>query len=249
MKYSLALFTLDLFNALISRPDEGHLSGRPLGSQDMSNLWTPEKVASFYNGVEIAHHNFFSEELELEDFARVIISESCQESTGNYNLNVKPVDFNDHEAYGVIQVTPGSVLVDYKRYGEPILDMDGSVFLDPASIEKIDLADPGLSIPIWAWYNKNTVLAGVSLDEWEHRVEWWVTTGGVTKDFGNCLYTWLAGPRSDRHKEPVGFSDYRYRVTDYYIAAGFGNQTRIEEIFSTPLKETMIGVKDASPPA
>lgn len=80
MGYTLALFTLDLFAALVSRPDGGILSGRPLGSNITSNLWTPDKIGSFYNGVMIAHNNFFSEEeLGLKDFAQVIISESCQE--------------------------------------------------------------------------------------------------------------------------------------------------------------------------
>jgi len=54
----------------------------PSSSSYCYKMWTPPKVDSFYNGVVIAHHNFFANELDLQDFARVIISESCQESTG-----------------------------------------------------------------------------------------------------------------------------------------------------------------------
>ena len=230
----------DLFAAMVTHYGDGPLSGRPLGNTANIHMWTPEKVQSFYNGIVVAHNNFFSRELELSDFARVIISESCQESTGNFSLNVKPINFTDYDGCGIIQVTPASVLLDYQRFGEPIPDLEGKVMLDPSTVTEIDLADPGLSIPIWAWYNKNTVLAGVSLNEWFHQKEWWVKPVNVTKDFGNCLYTWLAGPRHDRHTNDTGFLDYKNRVTDYWTVAGFGNQSHLDAIFNVSLETKML---------
>ena len=244
--YSISQFKLDLFNTMKSRPNAGLYSGRALGNSANIPLWTDDKIKSFYNGVLTAHSIFFNN-MQLIDLARLIICESCQESTGDYRLGVKPIDFEDHTSHGIIQVTPGSVLLDYYNYGKPILDVNKKMILSPSMVKSLDLSDPGVCIVIWAWYIRNGVAMGVSMNEWINREIWYITVGGVTRDYGNCLYTWLSGPNHSRdRKTDPGFDDYHFRLLDYYIASGYGDKEKYEQLLSTPFEDTIIGVYETA---
>jgi hypothetical protein len=244
--YSKQQFQQDLFNAMISRPNGGIYSHRALGNTVNIKLWSDEKVRQFYVGVVTAHKLFFNE-VTLQDFARLIICESMQESTGDYRLGVKPViRFDDHTSWGVIQVTPGSVLKDYFMYGKPIMNIDGIIVLNPKTVDSIDLSDPGICIIIWAWYVKNSVLMGVSMNEWINRVLWNIPLSGVTQDLGNCMLTWLAGPHNDRWKNNAPFADYYARILDYAIGSGFFDQAKFDQLLATKLTPKIIGMYESA---
>lgn len=243
MLYTLEQFKKDLLNAIESRPDEGHFSGRPLGNGANRSLWTPDKIKSFYDGVVTSQLNFFPE-FRLEEFAHLIICECMQESTGDYRLNVpKLISFKDHRSFGIIQITPGSVLLDYYRFGSAIMDINGKMILSPSRTLDINLADPGSSIVIFSWYVSNCVSCGVSINEYLHRDEWHIKTGKVRRDFGNCMLNWLAGPHNDRHTNgQKAFQDYYNRILDYFIASSFGTQATFDELISRPLREKIQGI-------
>jgi hypothetical protein len=242
VKYSVDQFKKDLFNAMVSRP--GKYSGRALGDTSKQSLWTDAKITSFYNGITAAHVVFFSNEMVLQDFARLIISESMQESTGDYRLGVKPVDFTDHTSQGIIQVTSGSVLKDAKAWMKPIIGVNQRFILNPNDIEKLDLSDPGVCIVIWAWYTKNSVLMKMSMAEYGHRIEWYSQPSSVIPDYGNCLLTWLAGPRHNRHTNYAPFEDYYLRILDYYVASGFGTKEQFDNLLNTRLNPKLVGIYD-----
>lgn len=243
--YTLEQFQKDLFHSMLSRPNEGFFSGRALGNTANRVLWTREKVKSFYDGVVTSQRLFFPE-FTLEEFAHLIICESMQESTGDYRLGVKkPISFKDHTSHGIIQVTPGSVLFDYYRFGQPIMDVNGNMILSPNRTEDIDLNDPGVSIIIFSWYTTNCVSMGVSINEYIHRKEWHITIGKVKRDFGNCKLNWLAGPHNDRHRNgQKAFQDYYNRILDYFIASGFGTRAIFDELIGRPLREKIQGVSN-----
>jgi hypothetical protein len=242
MSYTLSQFKVDLFNAMESRPDAGIFSKRALGNSKNKSLWSEAKIKSFYDGI-VTSHNIFFPEFTLEEFAHLIICESMQESTGDYRLGVKPLNFKDHTSHGIIQVTPGSVLFDYYRFGQPIIDINGNMILSPSQTLSIDLNDPGVSIVIFSWYTTNSVSMGVSINEWINRVAWNIPIGKVKRDFGNCKLNWLAGPHNDRHTNgKAAFQDYYNRILDYFIAAKFGNKGNFDELISRPLRNKIQGV-------
>jgi hypothetical protein len=245
--YNLERFHKDLFNAMESRPNGGIYSGRALGNNANRSLWTSAKVKSFYDGV-VTSHNIFFPEFTLEEFARLIICESMQESTGDYRLGVKkPISFKDHTSHGIIQVTPGSVLFDYYRFGQPIIDVNGKMILSPSRIQNVDLNDPGVSIVIFSWYTTNVVSMGVSINEWIHQKEWHIKTGKVRRDFGNCKLNWLAGPHNDRHTNGKNaFQDYYNRILDYFITSNFGTKQDFDKLIDRPLREKVQGVSNKS---
>lgn len=244
--YTISQFKIDLFNTMKSRPTAGVYSGRALGNSANISLWTDDKIKSFFNGVLTAHYIFFNR-MQLIDFARMIICECCQESTGDYRLGVKPINFKDYTSHGIIQVTPASVLLDYYNYGKPILDINKKLILSPSMVQTLDLADPGVCIVIWAWYVRNGISMGVSMNEWINREIWYIPVGGVTRDYGNCLYTWLGGNSNNRHiKTDPGFDDYHNRLLDYYIASGYGDKERYEQLLSTLFDDTIIGVYETA---
>lgn len=247
MSYLEAQFKMDLFNAMQSRPNGGKYSGRALGNTQNISLWNAAKVHDFYSGIVTAYNIFFSNELALQDFARLIICESMQESTGDYRLGVTPtISFSDHTSQGIIQVTPGSVLLDYSQFGMPIIDVNGVMVLSPSTVQNADLSNPGLCTIIWAWYNKNSVLMGVSMNEWINRDLWHIPIGGVTQDYGNCMLTWLAGPHNDRWKDNAPFLDYYNRILDYAIGAGFFDKQTFDKLLGTKLSPPIIGVYSSS---
>jgi hypothetical protein len=239
--YTEDTFAADLFNAMQSRPS-GQYSGRPLGNSANAKLWTPAKLHSLWLGVRTARDLFYRE-LSLQSFARLNICECMQESTGNYRLGVtgRPVNLADHASCGIIQVTPGSVLLDYKNWG---LRIGG---LDPAAVLRMDLSDPGPCVVLWAWYTRNCVATGVSFEEFGNRVAWNTPKGDVTRDVGNALFQWLAGPHNDRHHPDAhpGFDDYYKRILDYYTASGFGSKAQFDGVLATTFGTNLIGVAAA----
>jgi hypothetical protein len=238
--YSITNFKADLFNAMKSRPDTGLYGG--LGNSQNILLWTPDKIQSFYNGI-ITANNLFYRELQLIDFARLIICEAMQESTGDFRLGVKPIDLNDHTSHGIIQVTPASVLLDYYNYGLPIIDYQGHLVLSSGKVKGLDLSDPGIGVIIWAWYTHNCVVMGVSMNEWMNRIAWNTPTKGVKRIYKNSLITWLEGPHNDcTVRTDPGFDHYYYRIMSYYTVSGFGDKAKLDTLLNTPLTDRLIGV-------
>jgi hypothetical protein len=225
--YTFSVFKRDLLYALRSRP--GVYSNRALGDSSKRALWTDAKLLSLYNGITTSHSVFFSKELKLSEYARLIIAECMQESTGDYNLNVHPISFTDHRSQGIIQVTPGSVLIDYKKWGMPV----PGTTLHPDTIQKVDLSDPGVCIVIWAWYTKNCVQMKMSMNEYANKTKWNSQASEfVVQDIGNCMFTWLGGPRSDRTNDPKGFEDYYLRILDYFVQSKFGSKNKFDALIA-----------------
>jgi hypothetical protein len=240
--YPITQFKTDLFNAMVSR--NPIYSNRPLGNSSNISLWTDKKIQSFYDGILTAHKLFFQKELTLINYARLMICESMQESTGDYNLGVKKIDFNDHTSHGIIQVTPGSVLLDYFNYGKPIVDNHNKLILNPSNILDLDTSDPGTCIVAWSFYTKNSVLLGMSMNEYVNRIAWHSMPTNVTRDIGNCMYCWLGGPRNDRHVNLQGWNDYYLRILDYFVCSNFGSKQDFDNILDTKLDNNIYGLYD-----
>jgi hypothetical protein len=182
---------------------------------------------------------------QFKDFAQVVMCECLQESTGNYNLWVGPIMFNDGDAHGVIQVTPQSVVLDYHVWGQPIIDVSGTVVCRPHEVAKWDLSHCTLNLIMWAWYTRNTLGAGMSLNELGFP-EWHRRPNNIVRDFGNALYVWLGGPENYRQdpqkiKDNPGHLDYYLRVKDYYVC-NMGTEADFERIFNTPVPNKQIAI-------
>lgn len=245
VEYSIQQFKKDLFNAMISRP--GKFSGRALGDTTKQKLWTDEKIKQMYNGILTAHRIYFYSVLDLADYAHLMISESMQESTGDYRLGCTgKIDFTDHTSHGIIQVTPGSILKDYYTWGKPIMDITGKLIVNPSTIHDIDLSNPGICVIIWAWYTKNSVLMRMSMNEYGFREKWYSVPSQVVPDIGNCMLTHLAGPRHNRHIDNKPFEDYYLRILDYYVASGFGTKEKFDSLIDTIITTDIKGVYDTS---
>jgi hypothetical protein len=227
-----------------SRPNSQGLSGRPLGNDVNIALWTPEKIDSLFAGLVTAHRLFFVD-LPFMDYARVIICECMQESTGDFRLGSAPTTLDlssDHKSYGLIQVTPASVVRDYRDFGKPICDVftkTTRVIRPGKHATSLDLSDPFTNIVLHAAYTTSSIACKMSLREYAFRKAWNSRpTSTQVPDFGNCLLVWLAGPRNDRHDGASGaksFDDYHKRVSDYFVGAGFGTRERLDTILSTRL--------------
>ena len=217
--YGVAELRADLSRALAPYHDP---SVGWLGRAGIMSKWTPAKLTQLMEGIGNVNALFYPE-FSRRDIARLIICEGAQESTGDYDLGARAIDFNDHGAQGFIQVTPGSVVKDFRDFGKKIVNARGHVVLDPARARSYDLRNVRTNVAFWGWYTHDTVVAGVSLNEWEHRAAWHIATGGVTRDYGNAMYTWLAGPRHDRHKDDGAFREYHGRIAAYWRHAGFGS--------------------------
>jgi len=245
-----AMLWKDLQSVLKSRPDGGVLSGRPLGNSANIQLWTPELMGRLHHGIDLAQRLFYPEFKTMRlDFARLVLCEAAQESTGDFRLNVRPPPLDlqeDFTSHGLIQVTPASVVKDYASFGRPIVDpLTKRIELDPATAAQQDLTDPCVNLLFWAWYTRNSVVAGVSMNEWAHRVVWHIPTGKVTRDFGNAQLTWLAGPHNDRHGSGRrAYADYEARMADYWVQAQFGSLSRFHELLDVPLEARMMFVAD-----
>jgi hypothetical protein len=239
--YDITQFKADLFNCMKSRPNGGVYSGRALGNTENIKLWNDKLIERFYSGIVTAH-NLFHFEHELIDFARLVICECMQESTGNYRLGCKKVDFSDHTSHGIIQVTPGSVLKDYRDWGVPIMDVSGAMILSPSLTHEIDTTDPKVSVIIWAWYTKNCVNATMSLAEYFNRDLWNLAPRDITQTYQTAMLTWLSGPSNCAVKNFASFKDYYLRILDYYTQSGFGNKETFDKLLSTKLQGGMIGV-------
>lgn len=240
----------DLFSAIKSRPSK--YTKRPLGNSSNIALWTDREVALLWNGVVTAWKLFFLDEFpRLATFARVVIAFGVHLSTGNFKLNVTPtIDMTSWRGQGFMQIAPASVVAEYAAYGKPICcavhgEYD-SVMLDPATVATMDAADPGLGVVLWAWYVKNCVVTGMSMKEYANRVWWNIPEGLVTRVFGNCLLTWVAGPHNDfLAGGERAFNDVYKRVLDYYTQSGFGNKFEFDSLMRLPLRSgvAFLGIK------
>lgn len=239
----------DLFQAMQPRP--GKYSGRALGNADNIKLWTPQKVDSLWEGIVTAHARIFKKECpSLKEFARLIICEGMQESSGNWNLGCKPVDFSDHTSHGFIQVTPGSVMIDFYNWGLPVKSAltgrTGVVLLDPAKTLQMDTSDPCTTVMMFAWYSKNSVNMGVSFNEYAHRKAWNIPIPTHNKVYGSLQLTWLAGPRMyvDTPEGQAAYDDYYKRILDYYTQSQFGTKEQFDQhVLQTKLVNELLYVK------
>ena len=234
MGYTVADLHADLTAVLQSRP-EGPLSGKALGDVTKVALWTPAVTARLYEGLVAANKLFFPK-LGLRDLSRLLVAEGAQESTGDYRLGVVPVRMDDFRSQGFLQATPGNVLKDFAAFGVQF-DPD----MDPKAVTSWNLADPKIQVLTFSWYCLNSVAAGVSLQEYAHRVMWNTRgVGEVTCDYGNLQYTWLSGPRHDRHKSDKEYRDYHDRIADYFVCAKFGSFDDFERLLRTPTSKTFV---------
>jgi hypothetical protein len=201
-------------------------SNRNLGNPANVALWTPDKIASLYRGIATAQQ--FFPQLSMTDLAHLVAAEGAQESTGNFALPGYSVGF--------LQVTPNTVVQDFTNHGRPILAPDGSAVVTPGITA--DLTDPAQNVALWAWYTHNVVVAGMSLNE----VALGFKQGGVTPDFGNAQFDWLAGPHNDRHNPAVAasYKDYHDRIKDYFVQANFGTDAQFEQLLGTSIGTGLI---------
>lgn len=249
MDYNKTQLKKDIASVLQSQP--GPLSGRYLGNPSNNSLYTTERISQLWEGICVAWVRFYRKEFPLlKEFARMVLCECAQESTMNYNLNVKPFDFNVHESMGIIQCTPGSVLKDFAKWGVPIKSVlrnrTNVVVADPKFALQFDLSNMCLSLTLWAWYTKNCVLMGVSMNEYAHRKAWNIETSKVTPIYGNCLLTWLAGPRNDisTNNGKASFQDYYNRICDYWTQSGFGDKQTFDAHISQRISSLSYLVKE-----
>ena len=226
--YSMAQLQADLKNVLQLRAPK--YSNRNLGNPANVALWTPDKMQSLMRGIQTAQRYF--PKIGLVDLAHLILAEGAQESTGNFAMPGVSVGF--------MQVTPGTVGIDFKNHGMPIKAADGSVVVSPQSSP--DLNDPAQNIALWAWYSSNVVIAGMSLNEVALNNQ---PFGKVTRDFGNAEFDWLAGPHNDRHdaSKAANFKDYHDRIKDYFVQSDFGSDSQFEALLATPLGSKLVDCK------
>lgn len=248
--YDIHQFREDLVNAMQSRPNTGGLSGRALGNTSNIAKWSPGDVERFFLGLRTAYGAFFSsEKINFRTYCRVIICECMQESTGDRTLGFntgggfKPVVNidTDHRSYGLIQVTPASVVRDFHHFGQPIICADRKELLVPGEARTLDLTDPFVNIVIHAWYTKNSVSCRMSLREHVFRDVWHIVPRkNIAPDLGNCMFTWLAGPHNDRQdpKQAPAFADYYNRVCDYFVASGFGSRADFDRALAADFVNT-----------
>lgn len=240
----------DLFNAMQSR--QGYYSGRALGNSENVKLWDTAKLDSLWEGIVTARARFFRSELSLRDFARLIICEGMQESTGDWNAGCKAVDFEDHTAHGFIQVTPGSVMKDFSEWGQSVTSALKArrhvTLLDPANTLSMDTSDPCTTILMFAWYTKNSVNMGMSFNEYAHRHAWNISLTPHSKVYGACQAVWLGGPRTyiDSDAGWKAYDDYYKRILDYYTQSGFGSKQDFDKlVLQTALVDEVVYVAPA----
>ncbi len=245
MNYTLDEMTKDFTKAL-TNSRMGPFSHRYIGDPSKISLWNKDKFIELYNGLASAYILFYNDiGISFKDFAQVVMCECLQESTGNYNLWVSPIMLNDGDAHGIIQATPQSVILDYHVWGQPIIDVSGSVILNPKEISKWDLSHCTLNLIIWAWYTRNTLAVGMSLNEYGFP-EWHRQPNNIVRDFGNALYIWLGGPENFRQDQTKiannpGHLDYYKRVKDYYVC-NMGTEEQFEKMFSTPIPKKLVAI-------
>jgi hypothetical protein len=210
----------------------GIYSNRPLGNSGNVALWTPDKVALLYQALVVTHTSGYTA-IALPDLAHLVLAEAAAESTGNYNIGIGG---SPSGGWGLLQVTPDTVVVDYNNHGLALRSASGALLLDPNTSH--NLADPGTNTLIWGWYTKNAVAFGISADQAAAGQR-----GTVVADYGNALFAWLAGPGHDRHIEGdnADYNDYYQRNEDYFVQAGFGTAADF-----TALMDTLVGYTPAA---
>lgn len=249
LDYDKKQMQVDLFQAMQSRP--GKYSGRALGNSSNIPLWTKDKVDSLWEGIATAYVRFFKKEFRsLRDFGRLIICEGMQESTGIWNLGCKTVDFDDHTSHGFIQVTPGSNMKDFSDWGTSIRSVlknrSDKILLDPSKVKDMNTADPCMNILMFAWYTKNCVNMGVSMNEYAHRELWHIPKQeGHSKVYAACQAVWLAGPRTYINTDAgwKSYEDYYNRILDYFTQSGFGTKEYFDSLVYTTIVNELLNVR------
>ena len=208
--------------------------------------WTPDKVAQLKKGIDTAQQ--FYPNIKPQTLAKLIVAESAQESTGDPNagINAGQKDWSksqDGAGLGLLQVTPKFAVQDFIKHGTAIKAPDGSVVVDPKG--KIDLSNPATNVAMWAWYTKNAVASGTSMNEAASGAK----GSPVTRDFGNAQWSWLGGPHNDRHDSATagGYKDYHDRIKDYFVQSGMGGADEFEKLLDTPVSSTMSNVNFKQP--
>lgn len=245
--YDRATMRTDI-ERLLRSSHTGLYSGRGLGDLSKLPLWTPDRIDQLWEGAATAWVRFYRKEVpSLKHFARMVLCECAQESTMDYRLGVKqPIDFRDHTSHGVIQVTPGSVLHDFARFGRRIqsalVGRRGVVLADPARVRALDFDTSNCAgnIVMFAWYTKNTVNMGMSMNEYAHRIAWNTPTAPVKRVFGTAQLTWLAGPRNSIDTHQAAYQDYYNRILDYWVHGGFGTKEEFDAHIQTPIVNELV---------
>ncbi len=250
-RYTKADMRADLLEAIKTR--QPIYSNRPLGNSANAALWTTDKIDQLWEGLFSAWKKFFRE-FDLRTYSRLVLAQCMQESTGDYRLGSRAVDFTFHGSCGFSQITPGSVMFDFHRFGRPIRsELKGRtkvVLADPARTLEMDTTDPGLCVLLMAWYVKNCVAIGVSLNEHAHRIAWHIPPAGdrVSNTYGTALVTWLAGPHNDylTGNGARAFKDYGDRICDYFVQSGFGSSDDFfQRLMPTRLERRLVLVTRA----
>ncbi len=233
LNYTPAMLTADINTVL--QYHTGIYSNRPLGNSGNLALWTPDKIALLYGAMLAAHTVGFGA-LALADFAHLLLAEAAAESTGNYNLGIGG---GANGGWGLLQVTPATVVVDYDNHGLSIADASGHVLIAPNTSH--DLADPGVNTLLWGWYTKNAVAYGVSANQAADGQR-----GSVLPDYGNVLFAWLAGPGHDRHSETdnANYIDYYQRNEDYFVQSQFGTAADFTALMNSQVGHTPAAWQD-----
>lgn len=247
--YSVSQMAADLRRVLKPSDNMGRYSKRHIGDPAKIKLWTPEKYKRLYEGITAGYQYFYGNiGFDLKTFARLVLCEGGQESTGDYNLGVKPIDLADMTSHGFIQVTPGTVVKEYVSWGMPVGNL-----IDPKTVQQADLSDPGINVALWAWYTYNALGLGMSLKEYGNP-QWNSQPSKITKDFGNAQYAWLGGPRNSRYeneneqKRPENeLLDYYHRNLDYWVGAGFGTKEQFDQLVDTPVFPNGVKLKLVRP--
>lgn len=226
--YSLSNMVLDFAHAVQSRPTSiGLLSGRPLGNSVNLDLWDITQMRSLYDGISTVHGLFY-EGHSQETIARLILCLGMQESTGDPALNAP-----SGRSQGFMQVSPGSVVVDFDTFGEVLPSPYTN--LVPG---RVNLTDPGTSVKLWGWYGNAAAHSGVSVAEYVNRDAWNIKAERCSPTLAHAILAWLAGPSADV-SDPitrVHFEDYLSRIRDYWVASGFGSEMTLLQLLSSRLQ-------------
>jgi hypothetical protein len=232
--YGLSDMVLDFAHVIQSRPS-GIFSHRPLGNSQNLDLWAMSEMESLYDGIATVHGLFY-DEYSRETIARLILCVSMQESTGDHALHVPA-----GRSQGLMQVSPESVVADFDTYGQTLPSLR-----EPLTPGRVNVSDPGTSVKLWGWYGNAAAHTGVSVAEYVHRVEWQIAAHRLRPTLAHALLAWLAGPSADvgQAATKAHFEEYLNRIQDYWIAAGFGSQRRLQLLLKRRLRGNVTYVTD-----
>ena len=228
--YTLANLSADMNAVLQARSPSSSDTYGNLGNPANIALWTQSPLQSLYDGLLVTQASYYPS-LSLQDLAHLILALGATDSTGDYTLN-------NGSTVGYLQVSTANGENDYINHGLAIQGENGELI----SPSNISLGVPGANLALMAWYSRNAVSSGESADE--------ASTGAhnhvVTRDVGNAVLAWLAGPGLDRHSNPpTSWPAFYARLADYYVQSNFGTQASFDAIMNTSMPSTLQGFKDA----